>query len=164
VIWVWFTLRLILVGDRVVKASGFIKRITCSLCSQKHPLSFSYITSRKILCPLSRLGYIWDVMLVWRKGNINRTLYAAVLCLHLRFGHIACMDLVLPVPLGTSSSSLAPFWTVSCNIFNFLPVEVDPLQILLESSAPRLLGASCFTPAIQWSPGYCHICRLMIWY
>jgi len=31
-------------------------------------------------------------------------------------------------------------------------LEVDHLQILLESSAPRLLGASCFTPAIRWSP------------
>jgi len=41
--------------------------------------------------------------------------------------------------------------------------EVDHLQILLESSAPRPLGASCFTPAIRWSPGYCHFRRSMIW-
>ena len=61
------------------------------------------------------------------------------------------LDLVLPVPLGTSGSSLAPFRTVSCNIVNLLPLEVDHLQILLESSAPRLLGASCFTPAIRWT-------------
>ena len=45
-----------------------------------------------------------------------------------------------PVPLGTSGSSLAPFSTVSCNILNFLPLEVDHLQILLQSFAPRLLG------------------------
>ena len=73
------------------------------------------------------------------------------------------LELVPPVPLGTSGSSLAPFWMVSCNIFNLLPLEVDHLQILLESSAPRLLGESCFTSAIRWSPAYCHFRRSMIW-
>jgi len=71
------------------------------------------------------------------------------------------LDLVPPVPLGTSGSSLTPFWTVSCNIFNLLPLEVDHLQILLESSEPRLRGASGFTPAIRWSPAYCHFRRSM---
>jgi len=76
------------------------------------------------------------------------------------------LDLVPPVPLGTSGSSLAPFWTVSWDIFNLLPLEVDPLQILLESSAPRLLGASCFTLAIHLClygyPAECIHCMLYI--
>ena len=69
------------------------------------------------------------------------------------------LDLVSSVALG----SLAPFWTDRCNIFNLLPLEVDHLQILLESSVPHLFGVSCFMSAIRWSPGHCHIRRLMIW-
>ena len=30
--------------------------------------------------PLPPLGHIWDVMLVWRKGNINKTVTVWVLC------------------------------------------------------------------------------------
>jgi len=46
---------------------------------------------------------------------------------------------------------------------HLLSLEVDHLQILLESSAPRLLGAPCFTSAIRRSRGYCHFRRSMIW-
>ena len=76
---------------------------------------------------------------------------------------ITYLDLVPPVPLVTSGSSLAPFWTVRCNIFNLLPLEVDHLQILVESSVLRLHGTPCFTHAVRWSPGYCHLCHSMIW-
>ena len=62
--------------------------------------------------PLSPVGHIWDVILVWRKGNINKNcLCATVLCT------------VIMVHTNTSSScrSVDSFGLWSCLVYLCLP-------------------------------------------
>jgi len=55
------------------------------------------------------------------------------------------LDLVPPVHLCTSGSSLSPFQPVLCRVFNFLPCDPNPFQVLLKMSyAMSSLGVLFF--------------------
>jgi len=72
------------------------------------------------------------------------------------------LDLVPPVHLCTSGSSLSPFQPVLCCVFNFLPCDPNPFQVLLKCPTPCHPWASSSSCATCWSPRYCSSRRLVV--
>ena len=64
------------------------------------------------------------------------------------------LDLVPPVHLCTSGSSLSPFKPVLCCVFNFLPCDPNLFQVLLKCPTPYHPWASSSSCATCWSPRY----------
>ena len=69
----------------------------------------------------------------------------------------AYLDLVPPVHLCTPGSSLSPFQPVRCCVFNFLPCDANPFQVLLKCPTPCHPWASSSSCATCWSPRYCRL-------
>jgi len=73
------------------------------------------------------------------------------------------LDLVPPVHLCTSGSSLSPFQPVLCRVFNFLPCDPNPFQVLVKCPTPCHPWASSSSCATCWSPRYGSSRRLTGW-
>jgi len=72
--------------------------------------------------------------------------------------------LVPPVHLCSSSSSLSPFQPVLCCVFNFLPCDPNPFQVLLKCpTTPCHPWASSSSCATCWNPRYCSSSRPTGW-